>query len=826
MRATYLTAVKAGITRLRDKGGASEDALFDLLNGYVTAARTIRMRQAARIQLDLPPGTIGLTSFKGAFVVYADQVMPAGPGYSVVVLRHPSNGAATLKEIHYSLPYLGFLYVVAEFSDGSTYHYWLEEGKPWAPNTTYLPGALVSPTTPNGLAYSLVGTGGGHAAWEAYAARTVGNVVVPSANNGFKYTVSSVSGANARSGDTEPQWPATAGGTVNEDVPLENPLGNAGSGTAGGSVPQWTAAKQAAKGDLIRPVNLPSPTATAPINGNFTDGNTGWDLEGGAHIVAGKLELPGRISDGAAVNQARFVVADGGSLTANCLIEQGPAKAGATRGWVEVRWYDKDDVMISYTQGNIISSDAAISTAVSPKPAGASYARGVIALWSVGDHDHVTGADNLTVSGAVNGLPAGLVYRAVQDVVAHTGATEPAWPNILGKRVVDGGVTWEAMAITRVTWTASPLYVSGGSEPAWPTNVGGTVIDGSVTWQAVSRRVEDPNCPNSKVVLIGASKVFAGNGDTVPYSATVAPKDWSSANDAGFLPTGLQNYGANPVAAMGLYRGNLTVFNAEAFQLWQIDEDPASMSLLDALPVGSTQHRAIAAVGNDLLFLASQGVRSVGIAASSTNFQAGDVGMPIDPLVQAWLAQPSVVPRGLYFPAAGQYWLMFAKDGQTEVFVYTMTQIGQVGAWSRYLLPFEVHTWTIQGDSLYLRSANRIYRMVDGAIGDELSPGVFTPFQGVIQWPWLDFGPAGVTKMLYGFEVVGRGKVGIQVGFDQTNGGEFTPAYQVDPDTLTGGPVPMSMAAPTFAVRLVYDGTEAWQWNAFGLYLQDFRPMA
>ena len=215
---------------------------------------------------------------------------------------------------------------------------------------------------------------------------------------------------------------------MNEDVPLENPLGNAGSGTAGGSVPQWTAAKQAAKGDLIRPVNLPSPTATAPINGNFTAGNTGWDLEGGAHIVSGKLELPGRISDGAAVNQARFVVADGASLTANCLIEQGAAKAGATRGWVEVRWYDKDDVMISYAQGNIVSSDAAISTVVSPKPAGASYARAVVALWSVGDHDHVTFADNLTVSGAVNGLPAGLVYRAVQDVLAHTGATEPAWP--------------------------------------------------------------------------------------------------------------------------------------------------------------------------------------------------------------------------------------------------------------------------------------------------------------------------------------------------------------------------------------------------------------
>jgi hypothetical protein len=482
--------------------------------------------------------------------------------------------------------------------------------------------------------------------------------------------------------------------------------------------------------------------------------------------------------------------------------------------------------MVSYTQGSMVTDGVATSTATSARPAGAAYARAAIGLWSVADHSHSTFGDNLVVSGAANGLPAGLVYRAVQDAPGHTGASEPAWPNILGRRVVDGGVTWEAVAITRVTWSASPLYVSGGSEPVWPTTIGGTVVDGSVTWQAVSRRVEDPNCPNSKVVLIGASKVFAGNGDTVPYSATVAPKDWSSANDAGFLPTGLQNYGANPVAAMGLYRGNLAVFNAEAFQLWQIDEDPSSMSLLDALPIGSTQHRAIAAVGNDLLFLASQGVRSVGIAASSTNFQAGDVGMPIDPLVQAWLADPAVVPRGLYFPAAGQYWLMFARDGQTEVFVYTMTQIGQVGAWSRYVFPFEVHTWAIQGDSLYLRSADRIYRMVDGAVGDELEPGVFTPFQGVIQWPWLDFGPAGVTKMLYGFEVVGRGKVGIQIGFDQTNGGALTPAYEVDPDTLTGGPVPMAMAAPTFSVRLVYDGAQAWQWNAFGLYVQDFRPMA
>lgn len=826
MRATYLSAVKAGITRLRDKGGASEDALFDLVNGYVTAARTIRMRPGARLPLTLPPGTVGLTSFKGAFVVFADAVMPAGPGYSVVVLKHPSNGAATLKEIHFALPFLGYLYVVAEFSDGSTYHYWLEEGSPWAANTTYLPDALVSPTVPNGLAYRLADTGSGYATWEAYAVRATGNTVVPTANNGFHYTVTAVSSSGARSGDTEPTWPGQAGATVNEDVAIENPYADAGSGTAGGSVPVWTVGLQVAPGDLIRPINLPLPTPIAPTNADFSAGSTGWDIEGGAQVMAGRLELPGSISDGAAVNQARFVVADGASLSATCQIDQGPAAAGATRGWCEIRWYDEDDVMVSYTQGTMITSGVDTSAVTSPKPAGAAYARAVIGLWSVADHNHLTYGDNLTVSGAVNGLPAGLVYQAVQASTGHTGGSEPAWPNILGKRIVDGGVTWEAVAITRVTWQAAPIFVSGGAEPTWPTVVGGTVVDGTLTWQAVSRRIEDENCPNSKVVAIAASKVFAADGDTIRYSATVAPKDWTSTDDAGFLPTGLQNYGANPVAAMGLYRGNLIPFNAEAFQLWQVDEDPASMSLLDALPMGSTQHRAIAAVSNDLLFLSSQGVRTVGIAASSTNFQAGDVGMPIDVLVQAWLADPAVVPRALYYPAAGQYWLMFARDGATEVFVYTMTQIGQVGAWSRYLFPFEVGAWAIQGDSLYLRSANRIYRMEEGAVGDEVQAGVTTPFEGVIQWPWLDFGQPGVSKMLYGFEIVGQGKVQVQVGYDQTNSGAFTAPYEVRPDTLTGGPIPLPLAGPSFAVRLVYDGTEAWQWNAFGLYLQDFRAMA
>lgn len=441
------------------------------------------------------------------------------------------------------------------------------------------------------------------------------------------------------------------------------------------AVPLWQPGTLYQPGDIVQPITAPAPTAAQVENGDFSAGNVNWDFTGGAEFVTtggysgngACVRMPGSVPEGLALNKTPLVVPSTGStFEASAMIQQGASIAGATRGWVEVRWYDSGGLLLSSERGNVVSdgSNGAWhqSKVTATRPAGAAYARAGIALFSVADHTHHIFGDNLSVSGTFAGLPDGLVYRAVQDESGYSAANEPAWPPILGQQVIDNDVIWEAVASTRVTWEASPLYVSGTVEPAWPTEVGGFVRDGTIDWKTVSRRVEDPNCPNTKIVVIAASKVFAGDDDIVRYSATVNPLDWSSTDDAGYLPTGLQNYGSNPVAAMGLYRGNLVVFNSEAFQLWQVDEDPASMALIDALPLGSTEHRSIAPVSNDLFFASSQGVRSIGIAASSTNYQAGDVGMPIDPLVDAALRagrSNDAIPLGLYHPAAGQYWLCF-----------------------------------------------------------------------------------------------------------------------------------------------------------------------
>jgi hypothetical protein len=211
--------------------------------------------------------------------------------------------------------------------------------------------------------------------------------------------------------------------------------------------------------------------------------------------------------------------------------------------------------------------------------------------------------------------------------------------------------------------------------------------------------VTDERCPNSKVVAIAASKIFAGDGDIIPYCATVDPLDWSTPDDAGYLPFGLQTHGANPVSAMGLYRGNLVAFNSAGFQMWQVDQDPANMALLDAAPIGSTDARAIKPLQNDLVFLNPVGVRNISIAGASTNLQAGSTGEPVDALVGPKIRSGEYDPISAFIPAYGQYWVIFGP----EAFVLTLNE-GKGGKWSRYVFPEAITDTTLLNNEIDLPS--------------------------------------------------------------------------------------------------------------------------
>lgn len=236
MRTGPLTVLKGGINRLRVKGGARADTLYDLLNGYTTEDGTAKSRPGTMQRAQLPLGeTKGLCSFKGELHVFSHEpVDPADipDGYVCHTLYHPNYAADAddltpfhLKKIHFAEPFLGSLYVVAEFEDGTVTHYWLQSGGTWTAGTTYRAGDMVEPTTPNGLAYRATRLGGAYPSWAPGVPRTEGNgssmqpsIIEPTVYNDYFYVCVETVGANPVSGATEPQWPQEEGARVFEDT--------------------------------------------------------------------------------------------------------------------------------------------------------------------------------------------------------------------------------------------------------------------------------------------------------------------------------------------------------------------------------------------------------------------------------------------------------------------------------------------------------------------------------------------------------------------------------------------------------------------------------
>lgn len=439
-------------------------------------------------------------------------------------------------------------------------------------------------------------------------------------------------------------------------------------------IPVWQPGTLYQPGAIVLPRTAPGNATVALTNPGFESNGTGWTTSGATasysslHPYAGSKSLTFYTSDGdptvsyEALNDTAPAATDGAVVTASAAIKL--ATQGVASGRVVLVWYNGASAEISRSYAPLLQrptdndGDYVISTVNAVAPVGtASVKCGFVG--EVGD-----GGDVRLDAMSMTFLQDGLMYKAVQPTAGTSDDVEPAWPSVLGVTVVDNTVTWEAIVLSRLIWQAAPIAVSGATEPTWPTTPGERVVNGSIAFECITRVVEDEKNPRTKVVAIMAGKVFAADGDIVRFSATANPKDWSAQQDAGYLPTGLQQANANDMAVLAPYRSNLAALNASSFQNWQVDPDPASMAILDQMDgIGSTWPKAAVPVANDLFYLSQLGVRTIGIAAGAENLAAGDVGMPIDPLVRdAIVAATGNNTKALatYYPSAGQYWLAFA----------------------------------------------------------------------------------------------------------------------------------------------------------------------
>lgn len=630
------------------------------------------------------------------------------------------------------------------------------------------------------------------------------------------------------------------------------------------TAPLWTPGTLKQPGDIVRPTSAGAVAAPGLANPNFDDGDTGWSHTGfgswtidtAAPVFNGTYSLKlGWTSNPngqtlRTINNTKVTVTPGQVVTLTVYVIS-QVTGDFARIMPMIRWFAPDgttelaptilDLDPTNVAGEARINSSGLSSAAANgvwvqlqvqgvAPAGAGKATaGIDATW--GDC-HWT-VDFVTFDYATQVAANNNLYRAVQATAGFTANVEPVWPTTIGQTIVDNEVTWECVSGNSITWQAHRILVSGSSEPTWPVVAQGTVPDNTITWTLNPRQVTDPNVPNdSSIVLIAASKVYIGDKDIIDYSATANPLDYSTKDDAGYIGFGLQQYGANPVTAMGLYRGNLAAFNSQGCQIWQVDEDPTQITLLDAVPIPCTYEKSLAPVGDDLVFLSNLGIRSLGVAGSQINLASGGYGRVIDPLVIAAIKQAVLegwTPRGLYWPAQGQYWLFIGA----QAFVHTVTgPTKEQRSWTRYTFPWVVTDWTILGTDLCLRAGDLIVKMdpeawLDDQHDETGSPNVGEPIVSEIQWPALDLGNYGSDKNLVAFDLSITGSCDVSFGWDERQldydpAGPWTEAYTVSDDTLPGTPIPFDATAPSFSMHLEFTNSPtSWKWFAANLYLKD-----
>lgn len=316
-----------------------------------------------------------------------------------------------------------------------------------------------------------------------------------------------------------------------------------------------------------------------------------------------------------------------------------------------------------------------------------------------------------------------------------------------------------------------------------------------------STPITDVNCPQSLIVAKAASKMWAGDGDVVPFSATNNPRDWTTVSDAGFLPVGLQQSGSRLCTALGNYQNKLVVFFPDSSQIWQVDPDPVNHQFLQSVDIGTTRPYAHQNMAGDVFYQSPAGVRTITRQSQTENLIDADVGSPIDVELLRGAFLDINQTRAQYFRGAGQYWLYAGN----KAVVFTFSRSAKISAWSVYEFPFPLQ-WVDELDTfLYIRSGDQVYRMDRNTWTDD---GEL--YRVEAETSFVDFQSPGVLKQIQSLDAVCTGTGHFSHRYDPRS-----PSLQTDPpvtitgDTRPGNLYPVELMATNLSTVITnYDDAE------------------
>lgn len=357
--------------------------------------------------------------------------------------------------------------------------------------------------------------------------------------------------------------------------------------------------------------------------------------------------------------------------------------------------------------------------------------------------------------------------------------------------------------------------------PGW-ASIGGTIVATVPRHHYVDTNpvtlVTDANCPHGASVTVLASRVFSTGGQVVRYCKAGDARDWTTASDAGFLPTSLQQDTKAACVAVGSFNDALTVLFEEGSQIWTINVDPTANSLRQRMfGVGTRHPLSLAGFFRDLVFASSYGVRSLAVQENVDRVDESDVGVPIDSLLTEALARHEAVStsyvRGMWVPQLGQYWLLLDGGGFSRVFAYTFSRSSRIACWSEYTFPVLFTGMASQGGKLYLRTASTLYELDPSAHDDD-----GTLIDVDVQMAFQDAKLPGVEKQWYGADFVFSGQAEVSYLYEPSSPSKETITQLLTGDTRSGQVAPVEVCSAAIAPRFRHSAREAFSVDLVTLY--------
>ena len=347
-------------------------------------------------------------------------------------------------------------------------------------------------------------------------------------------------------------------------------------------------------------------------------------------------------------------------------------------------------------------------------------------------------------------------------------------------------------------------------------------IDGAVGGTKIA------DAPQSASVTKAASRVFSSAGDVVKYCAAGAARDWTTASDAGFLPSGLQQDTKTDATGVGTFQDSLAVFYPESIQVWSVAVDPSANAIKKRIyGVGTEVPESQAGFASDLAFLSPFGFRSMTVSQTSDRIDDTDLGVPVDPLVvadlAAYKADPSTSKQplfGCWIPQLGQYWAVIPTASGSKVWAYSYSRSSKLACWSEYTFPINITGITTLRGTVYVRDADNIYKIDAASFTD-----AGTPIGVEVQMAFQDAKLPGVSKQFFGADLVVAGSADFSLLYDPRDLEKESIPQTLSGDTRPGDLVPVEIVATSVAPVFRHAADEAFELASISLYFNSLGPI-